>query len=136
MFKSLLLCVTTLVASVSAVDGAGLAVSVSQDGITDSKDIIVPYIFGMLKNVSIPDLNSSGLFLKNASISLPAPGKEDINITNVAAKNEIKLDADNIHFVMKADFEFKHSIFDVKGKIEIDVINEGLGLHLPLDFGT
>lgn len=91
MLKYLL--TTLLVASVTAADGAGVAVSVSQDGITDAKDVLVPYIFGLLKNISIPDVNTSGLFLTNVSLALPAPTNNDINITNDNAKNEIKFDA-------------------------------------------
>ena len=90
----------------------------------------------MLKNISIPDVNSSGLFLKNATFGLPVPGKEDINITNIAAKNEIKFDAAKLHAVLKANFEFKKGIFDVKGFMELDIINDGLGIHIPLDLGT
>lgn len=37
---------------------------------------------------------------------------------------------------MLANFEFKYSIFDVKGEIEVDILKEGLGIHIPIGLGT
>jgi len=135
MFKTLL-SAATILSAVKAADGPGLGVILSQEGLTDATDLLVPYIFGMLSNLTVPDVTTSGLTLTHILVHLPIPGPEDVNITNEPANNGVKLDAARIHMKMNSDFEFKYLFLDVKGQMEVDFINDGLGVHVPLAMST
>ena len=135
MFKTLLSAAAVL-AGVKAADGPGLAIITSQEGLTDTTHILVPYIFGFLHDLHLPDVSTSGLSLKNITVTLPVPDAEAVNITNVPASNSVKLDAARIHMKMHAAFEFKYLFLDVKGGMEVDFINDGVGVHIPLALGT
>jgi len=135
MFKTLL-SAAAIVAGVKAADGPALAVIASQDGLTDTTHILVPYIFGFLHDLQLPDVSTSGLTLSKIVVDLPPPDAEAVNITNVAASNAVRLDASRIHMTMHAAFEFKYLFLDVKGNMEVDFINDGLGAHIPLVLST
>jgi hypothetical protein len=135
MFKTLL-SAAAILAGVKAVDGPGLGVIVSQEGVSDVTHLVVPAIFGLLGDIHVPDVNTSGLFLKNITVDLPVPDSEAVNITNSPSDNSITLDAARIHMKMNAEFEFKYLFLDVKGAMEIDFVDGGLGMHIPLVLAT
>jgi len=58
-------------AAVSAAETPGLGISLSQDGMNLAKNIIAPYIFNIVGNVTIPEVDFDGGFLKNVEVELP-----------------------------------------------------------------
>ena len=76
-------------AAVSA--NAGLSAAVTQEGLTEAKTIITPYIFQNLNDIEVPEVDFDGGYLKNIKVTVPQPALTDVNVNLVDASNGVEL---------------------------------------------
>merc|ERR1712195_220586 len=67
-------------ASAAVANGPGITVSVSQEGINNAKNVAVPYIFNIIKDIKVPEVTFDGGFLKNIAIALPPTGSQSLDL--------------------------------------------------------
>lgn len=65
MFK-----LASMVAAVAA-RTPGASMSLTEAGMNNAKNVAVPYIFNIIKDINIPEVDFDGGFLKNIEINLP-----------------------------------------------------------------
>lgn len=65
--------------------------SITQTGMNNAKNVAVPYIFNIIKDIKLPEVDFSGGWLKNIAISLPQPPISAVNINTDHANNGVEL---------------------------------------------
>lgn len=96
-----------------------------------AKNIVTPYIFGALGDLSIPEVDFSGGKLTNVIVNIPEPPTSDININLDSAKNGVELLANGVAAHMTADFTYKY-IITVSGKMDIKISNINMDMEVGL----
>jgi len=99
----------------NAAQGPGIAVSITQDGVSEAKNIITPYIFKALQNVSVPEVDFDGGYLKNLIVKVPQPDINNVNIAFDSVNNGADLKASKIVATADGDFHYKYLFFTVDG---------------------
>merc|ERR1712166_1699250 len=97
-------------ASAAVANGPGITVSVSQEGINNAKNVAVPYIFNIIKDIKVPEVTFSGGYLKNIAIALPQPPISAITLNPDHASNGAELLASQVTAQLEADFSYKYFI--------------------------
>lgn len=86
-----------------------------------------------MKDLTIPEVDFPGGWLKNLEIQLPQPPLTDIGINFEHATNGVELTATDVTATINADFSYKY-IITVTGQIEIDI--KALSLDMEIDLQT
>lgn len=91
--RTLSLLAIALVASTQAAEPLypGLGGSITQTGVNNLKNIVSPYIFNQLKNLTIPEIDISGGSFTNLVIDLPMPALSNIKTSLDGANNGLEL---------------------------------------------
>jgi len=112
---------------------AGLGMSLTQNGITNAKNVIVPLLFGKAVDLSVPDYSSDGLTLTNIVASAYAPSDlSEIDIALGAAQNSVGLASTGVSTHITADFSYKVLFSTVTGQMDITVTDAGLDTTVDL----
>jgi len=117
-------------ATVSAED-PGLGFSLTQTGLNEAKNEITPILFANLKNLTLPEIDFDGGYLKNMVVNIPQPDVSTINLNLLQATNGGELTATGIKATMEGDFKFKEVITVTGG---IDIIIKKLNIDFEMDF--
>jgi hypothetical protein len=120
-----------LVATTYAATNPGISVSISQQGINNAKDVAVPYIFDIIKDIQIPEVDFDGGYLKNIAIALPQPPINDIQLKTDHATNGAELVADGVTAHLTADFSYTYWI-TVTGSIDVKVNKMGVDMEFDV----
>merc|ERR1712195_153063 len=118
-------------ASAAVANGPGITVSVSQEGINNAKNVAVPYIFNIIKDIKVPQVNFDGGFLKNIAIALPQPPISDIELNTDHATNGAELVATGVTAHLTADFSYTYWI-TVTGSADVKVNKMGIDLEIDI----
>merc|ERR1712166_936901 len=118
-------------ASAAVANGPGITVSVSQEGINNAKNVAVPYIFNIIKDIKVPEVTFDGGFLKNIAIALPQPPISDITLNTDHASNGAELIADGVTAHMTADFSYTYWI-TVTGSADIKVNKMAIDMEIDV----
>lgn len=119
-----------LIGAAAAASAPGISVSITQDGINNAKNVAVPYIFNIIKDIQLPEVDFDGGFLKNIAIHLPQPPIEDIQLKTDSVNNGAELLANGVSAHMTADFSYTYFI-TVTGSADVTV--KKLGVDLEID---
>lgn len=130
MFSKIVAGIAT-VSAITTPNQPGAGVSLTKVGANNAKNTLAPYIFKFLKDITIPEIDFDGGFLKNLEIKLPQPPLEDININMEHATNGVELAANGVTAVVKSDFQYKYWI-TVTGSLEIDIKKLGVDVEMDL----
>ena len=127
MFK-----LAALVATAAAAASApGATVSMTQQGINNAKNVAVPYIFNIIKDIQVPQVNFDGGYLKNIAIALPQPPISAIQLKNDHASNGAELIADGVSAHLTADFSYTYWI-TVTGSADVKVNTMGIDMEIDI----
>ena len=126
MFK-----LVTLVASAAAAAGPGISVSISKEGINNAKNVAVPYIFNIIKDIQVPQVNFDGGYLKNIAIALPQPPISDITLNTDSATNGAELLANGVTAHLTADFSYTYWV-TVSGSADVKVNKMGIDMEIDV----
>merc|ERR1712166_199003 len=118
-------------ASAAVANGPGITVSVSQEGINNAKNVAVPYIFNIIKDIKVPEVTFDGGFLKNIAIALPQPPINDITLNVDHASNGAELVADGVTAHMTGDFSYTYWI-TVTGSVDVKVNKMGVDMEIDV----
>jgi len=118
MFRKLV-ALSAYAAAVYAAQGPGVAVSITQDGISEAKNIITPYIFNLLQNISVPEVDFDGGYLKNLVVKIPQPDINNVNIKFDHTNNGADLNVAKATATADGDFHYKYLFFTVDGKVSV-----------------
>jgi hypothetical protein len=88
----------------------GAGVSLTKVGANNAKDTLAPYLFNLAKDITIPEVDFDGGWLKNLEIKLPQPPLSDININMEHATNGVELNAQDVTAKITSDFSYKYFI--------------------------
>ena len=94
----------------------------------------MPYIFAVLKNLTIPEVDFDGGYLKNIVVEIPEPAVDSVAIKFDQANNGGELTCTDAKAHLTADFHFKYLFITVDGQADIN-INKA-GVDVELDAGT
>jgi hypothetical protein len=119
-----------LIAAVHATN-PGVSVSISQEGINNAKNVAVPYIFNIIKDIQIPEVDFDGGFLKNIAINLPQPPIQDIQLNTDHATNGAELVATGVTAHLTADFSYTYWI-TVTGSMDIKINKMGVDMEIDV----
>jgi len=97
----------------------------------NAKNVAVPYIFNIIKDIQLPEVDFDGGFLKNIAISLPQPPISALNINTDSANNGVELVANQVSAKMSADFSYKYFI-TVTGTVNVDVKKMGIDMEMDV----
>jgi len=122
------------VAVINAAQGPGIAVSITQDGVSEAKNIITPYLFKFLQNVTVPEVDFDGGYLKNLIVKIPQPDLDNVNIKFDHTNNGADLNAVKVTATAEGDFHYKYLFFTVDGKIHVDI--KDLGVDIDVNVAT
>uniref|UniRef100_A0A7S3MZ80 Uncharacterized protein n=1 Tax=Strombidium inclinatum TaxID=197538 RepID=A0A7S3MZ80_9SPIT len=98
----------------------GLGFSLTQAGVNEAKNELTPLIFDHLHDLTIPEVDFDGGYLKNLVVNVPAPDVSNINIAFNDSTNGAELTASELTASMDGDFKFKE-VITVKGGIKINI---------------
>jgi hypothetical protein len=127
MFKLAALVAT----AAAAATGPGVTVSISQDGINNAKNVAVPYIFNIIKDIKVPQVDFDGGYLKNIAIALPQPPINDITLKTDHATNGAELVADGVTAHLTADFSYTYWI-TVTGSADVKVNKMAIDMEIDV----
>jgi len=127
MFKLAALVAT----AAAAASGPGVTVSISQDGINNAKNVAVPYIFNIIKDIQVPQVDFDGGYLKNIAIALPQPPISDITLKTDHATNGAELVADGVTAHLTADFSYTYWI-TVSGSADVKVNKMAIDMEIDV----
>ena len=127
MFKLAALVAT----AAAAATGPGVTVSISQDGINNAKNVAVPYIFNIIKDIKVPQVDFDGGYLKNIAIALPQPPISDITLKTDHASNGAELVADGVTAHLTADFSYTYWI-TVTGSADVKVNKMAIDMEIDV----
>ena len=122
------------VAVTNAAQGPGVAVSITQNGVNEAKNVITPYIFNMLKSISVPEVDFDGGYLKNLIVKIPQPAISNVNIKFDHANNGADLTVAKATATADGDFHYKYLFFTVDGKVHVDI--KELGVDVDINVAT
>lgn len=117
----------------------GVTYSASAAGINTFNEIITPYVFAQLSNVTVPDQSIQYGNLTNIHFGLDAPPKpEDIQFILNPATNGIQFNTTDLTAHISADFSISYLFIQVAGTAKIDITNivADLGIDLATQPGT
>jgi hypothetical protein len=97
----------------------------------NAKNVAVPYIFDIIKDINIPEVDFDGGYLKNIAIALPQPPISALNIKTDSANNGVELVANQVTAKLSADFSYKYWI-TVTGTVNIDVKKMGIDMEFDV----
>lgn len=100
----------------------------------NAKDVVTPLIFANLQNLTIPEVDFSGGWLKNIDIHIDQPAITDVDILTVNADNGIELTGKNFAAKLTADFRYKVLFITATG--QADITMSGIGIDMELGLGT
>lgn len=113
----------------------GVAYSASAAGVNTFNEIITPYVFGYLHNVSVPDQTIQYGNLTNIHFGLDAPPKpEDIQFILNPATNGIQFNTTDLTAHITADFSISYLFVQAAGTAKIDITN--IVADLGIDLAT
>ena len=124
--------ILSFAASVAA--NAGIATSVSQDGLTEAKVIIAPYIFAHLANIEVPEVDFDGGKLTDIKVTVPQPDLSNIQVNAVADTNSVQLAAQKVKLTAKSGFKYHKGIIGAHGTADIKI--DEIGLNVVIDLAT
>lgn len=125
--------VLALLASSTQARNPGFGGSITQDGMTNAKNVVTPFIFQYLKDIQIPEIDISGGKFTNLDIKIDQPLLSNINLTMDSTTNAVELTATGVSTEMTSDFTFKY-IISVDGQADIKIKN--LTVDAKLDIST
>lgn len=125
--------VLALLASSTQARNPGLGGSISQEGLTNAKNVATPFIFQYLKDIQIPEVDISNGKFTNLDIKIDQPALSNVNLTLDSTTNAIELTANGVSTEMTSDFTFKY-IISVSGQADIKIKN--LTVDAKLDIST
>jgi hypothetical protein len=117
-----------------AAQGPGVGVSITEAGANNAKNVIMPYIFTILQNLTIPEVDFDGGYMKNILVEIPQPPVENVAIKFDNANNGGELTCNDATAHMTADFHYKYLFITVDGKADIHV--NKAGVDVEIDAGT
>lgn len=120
-----------LIATVAAANGPGISVSISKEGINNAKNVAVPYIFNIIKDIKLPEVDFDGGFLKNIAINLPQPPITDITLNTDNVNNGAELVADGVTAHMTADFSYTYFL-TVTGSADVKVNKMAIDMEIDV----
>merc|ERR1712127_202203 len=123
--------VCALIATVAAANGPGISVSISKEGINNAKNVAVPYIFNIIKDIQVPEVDFDGGFLKNIAIALPQPPITDITLNTDSANNGAELLADGVTAHLTADFSYTYFL-TVSGSADVKVNKMSIDMEIDV----
>jgi hypothetical protein len=123
--------IVALIGAVVAANGPGINLSISKEGINNAKNVAVPYIFNIIKDIEIPEVSFDGGYLKNIAIHLPQPPISDITLNTDHATNGAELIANEVTAVLTADFSYKYYI-TVSGSAKVNVKKMGIDMEIDV----
>merc|ERR1712166_966578 len=131
LFLKMFKLVTLVATAAAAATGPGITVSISKEGLNDAKNVAVPYIFNIIKDIQVPQVNFDGGFLKNIAIALPQPPISDIELNTDHATNGAELVATGVTAHLTADFSYTYWI-TVTGSADVKVNKMGVDLEIDI----
>lgn len=123
--------VALIAAAAAAPNAPGISVSISAEGINDAKDVAVPYIFNIIKDIQVPEVDFDGGYLKNIAIALPQPPISAITLNTDHTNNGAELKANQVTAVMTADFSYTYWI-TVGGSAKVNVKKMAIDMEIDV----
>jgi hypothetical protein len=120
-----------IASTAAAANGPGISVSISKEGINDAKNVAIPYIFNIIKDIQVPEVDFDGGYLKNIAIALPQPPINDIQLNTDNANNGAELIASGVTADLTADFSYKYFI-TVGGSAHVKVKKMSLDMEIDV----
>lgn len=93
--------------------------------------MITPYIFNLIKNIAIPEVDFDGGYLKNLKLNIPCPDVKNVAIKFDHANNGADLKASQVVATADGDFHYKYLFITVDGQVHVDIKN--LGVDVDVD---
>jgi hypothetical protein len=132
MYKLIALSAIAAISSASNMQ-AGLGMSLTQNGVTNAKNVIVPLLFSKAVDISVPDYSADGLSLTNIVATATAPTDlSEIDIAFGAAQNSVGLSSSGVGTHITADFAYKVLFSTITGQMDITVTDAGLDTTVDL----
>lgn len=94
----------------------------------------MPYIFQFLKNLTIPEVDFDGGWLKNINVNVPQPSTDAVNIGFDNTKNALELICIEATAHLTADFHYTYLFITVDGKADITI--KKAALDVAISAGT
>ena len=123
--------VIALLATSVAAKNPGLGGSITQEGLTNGKNILTPFLFQYLKDIQIPEIDIKGGKFTNLDIHIPQPALSNINIGLHNDSNSLEMNAQGIQATTTADFSFKY-IITVSGSANIQIKKMNIDAQLGI----
>merc|ERR1712166_340205 len=131
LFLKMFKLVTLVATAAAAATGPGITVSISKEGLNDAKNVAVPYIFNIIKDIQVPQVDFDGGYLKNIAIALPQPPISDITLNTDSVSNGAELLADGVTAHLTADFSYTYWI-TVSGHADVKVNKMALDMEVDV----
>lgn len=131
--KNILLAVATI-STAKATQGPGLAISLTENGANQAKNVAMPFIFQFLQDVTVPDVSFDGGQLTNIHLQVAEPALDAVNIKFDNANNGAELTCSQATAHATADFKFKYLFITATGSADIKI--NKLQLDTELDATT
>jgi hypothetical protein len=90
----------------------------------------VPIIFDHLSNLTVPEVDFDGGWMKNIDVKIPQPYLSDIDIKFDNANNGGELTCVNATAHMTADFHYKYLFFSVDGQADIKINKAAIDIEV------
>ena len=112
MFSSVVkaLCGLATVNAWSDPSQPGAGISLTKAGANNAKNVLVPYVFKLLQDIEVKEVDFKGGNLKDLVIKIPQPPLEDIGINFEGATNGVELVAGGLGATISADFTYTYWI--------------------------
>jgi hypothetical protein len=137
--KKVLLLTSVGIVNVFGAAPAGFGYSVTAKGVNTFNEIITPYVFSYLSDLTLPDKQITGGNLTNIHFGLDQPPKpEDIEFILNPSTNGIQFNTSDLTAHVSANFYFQYLFVTVSGTAKIDMtkIVADLGVDFFLQKGA
>jgi hypothetical protein len=100
--------------------------------LNNAKDVVTPLLFAVLQNLTIPEVDFDGGYLKNIEVHIEQPSVKNINIAAQSAANAVELTANTLDATMSSDFKYKWLFVTATGTADIKMSDISLDMELGL----
>jgi len=115
----------------TSIDQPGAGVSLTKVGANNIKDIVAPYLFTIIQDIDIPEVDFDGGNLKNLVIHVPQPPIEDIGLNFESETNGVELFASGVSATISSDFTYTYWI-TVTGEAAIKINKMSIDFEVDL----
>lgn len=110
--------------------GPGIGISVSEDGVNRGINVIIPYIFQYIGDISVPEVDFDGGYLKNIKMHIEEPAGDDVKLGFVHENNGAEFTVNNAKCDITSDFHYKWGFISVDGKADIKINKAAIDIEL------